>query len=68
MKASRNTARVHRNADVSSLWQDAKEWVKRNITNERVAEVVLSFATAASLCYLGSRMYVALQNYAMYAY
>ena len=68
MKASRNTVRVHRSTDVSSLWQAAKEWAKRNITNEKVAEVVLSFATAVLLCYLGTRIYVALQNYVMYAH
>jgi hypothetical protein len=68
MKASRNTVRVHRTVDASSVWEDVKEWARRKIMNEKVAEVGLSLAAAVSLCYLGSRIYVGLQNYVMYAY
>jgi hypothetical protein len=68
MKASRNTIRLHRPVDVLSPWEDVKEWARRNVTNEKVAEVGLSLAAAVSLCYLGSRIYVGLQNYVMYAY
>lgn len=68
MKASRNTVRLHANVDVSSLFEDVKEWARRNITHQKVAEVGLSLAAAVSLCYLGSSIYVGLQNYVMYAY
>jgi uncharacterized protein (DUF2267 family) len=68
MKASRNTERLHRPVDVSSAWEDVKEWARRKITNEKVAEVSLSLAAAVSLCYLGSRIHVGLQNYVLYAY
>ena len=68
MKASRNTVRLDRTVDVSSVLENVKEWARRNITNEKVAELSLSLAAAVSLCYLGSRIYVGLQNYVMYAY
>ena len=68
MKASRNTVRLHRPVDVPSVWEDVKEWARRKITNEKVAEVGLSLAAAVSLCYFGSRLYVGLQNYVMHAY
>ena len=42
MKASRNTIRLHRPVDVSSPWEDVKEWARRNVTNEKVAEVDVS--------------------------
>jgi hypothetical protein len=68
MKASRNTVRLDRTVDVSLVWEDVKEWARRKITNEKVAEVCVSLAAAVSLCYLGSRIYVGLQNYVVYAY
>ncbi len=68
MKASRNTIRLRGPADVSSPWEEVKEWARRNVTNDRVAEVSLSLAAAASLCYLGARIFVGVQNYVMYAY
>ena len=68
MKASRNTARSLRTVEASSVWEDVKEWARRKVTNEKVAEVVLSLAAAVSLCYLGSRIYVGVQNYVVYAY
>ena len=68
MKASRNTVRLHRPVDVPSDWEDVKEWTRRKLTNEKVAEVGLSLAAAVSLCYLGSRIYVGLQNYVMCGY
>ena len=68
MKASRTTIRLHRPVDVSSPWEAVKEWARRNVTNEKVAEIGLSLAAAVSLCYLGERVYVGLQNYVMYAY
>jgi len=68
MKGSRNTARLPRPVDVSSVLEDVKEWARRNVRNENVAEVGLSLAAAVSLCYLGSRIYVGLQNYVMYTF
>ena len=68
MKASRKTVRVGRTVDASPVWGDVKEWARRNVTNEKVAEVSLSLAAAVSLCYLGSRIYFGLQNYVVYAY
>ena len=68
MKANRDTLRVHGARDVSSVWEDVKQWARRKATNEKVAEAGLSLAAAVSLFYLGSRMYVGLQNYMMYAY
>ncbi len=60
--------RLHGNVDVSSLFEDVKEWARTNITHQKIAEVGLSLAAAVSLCYLGSRIYVGLQNCLMYAY
>ena len=37
-----------------------KEWARRKVTNEKVAEIGLSLAAAVSLCYLGEKIYVAL--------
>ena len=68
MKAIRNTIRVRGTADVPSLWEEVKEWARRNVTNEKVAEVGLSLAAAVSIFYLGSRLYEGLQNYVLYAY
>jgi hypothetical protein len=68
MKASRNTIRLRGPADVSSPWEEVKAWARKNITHERVAEVSLSLAAAVSICYLGARIYVGLQNYVVYAY
>jgi hypothetical protein len=68
MKTSRDSVRLHRTVDPYSVWEDVKGWARRNITNEKVAEVGLSLATAVSICYLGSRLYVGLQNYALFAY
>jgi hypothetical protein len=68
MKARRNTVRLHRPVDVSPVWEDVQEWARRKITNEKVAEVGLSLAAAVSLCYLGARLYVGIQNYVLYAY
>jgi hypothetical protein len=68
MKASRNTVRLQRALNAPSAWQDAKDWARRNLSNEAVAEVSLALAAALSLCYVGARIYVGLQNYVMYAY
>jgi len=68
MKANRNATQLHRPVHVSSLWEGVKEWARRTVTSEKVAEVGLSLAAAVSLCYLGSRIYVGLNNYVMYAY
>jgi len=68
MKATRGTVRLHRGVDRSSAWDDLKEWARRNVTSEKVAELGLSLAAAVSLCYLGSRIYVGLQNYIVYGY
>ncbi len=68
MKESRNATRLHGPVDVSSPWEALKKWARKKITNEKVAEVGLSLAAAVSLCYLGSRIFVGLQNYVMYTY
>ena len=68
MKTNRNTVRVYGAGGVPSAWHAVEKWAKRNVTNEKVAEVSLALAAAVSLCYLGSRVYVGLQNYLMYAY
>jgi hypothetical protein len=68
MKTNRNTIRVYGDVRMSSAWHEVKKWAKKNVTNEKVAEVSLALAAAVSLCYLGSRVYVGLQNYLMYAY
>ena len=68
MKATRNTARLHRAAEVSSILEGVKEWAKRNITKEKVAEVGLASATAVAISFLGSSLYLGLQNYSVFAY
>ena len=68
MKANRNTVRLHGPVDLISFRREVKGWVERNNRNEKIAEVGLALATAVSLCYLGSRIYVGLQHYCLYAY
>jgi len=68
MKAIRSSVRLHRNVDISSSWEDVKEWARRNTTKEKIAQAGLSLAAAVSICYLGSEIYVGLQNFVMYAY
>jgi hypothetical protein len=68
MKAIRNSVSLHRTVDRYPVWEDLKEWARRNIANEKVAQLSLSLAAAVSLCYLGSRIYVGIHNYVMYAY
>jgi len=68
MLATRNTVRLHRPVDVSSPLEGLKRWAKRNVTQDKVTEASLALFTAVSLYYLGSRTYVGLQNYLMYAY
>jgi hypothetical protein len=68
MSASRVTLRKRGALSLSPPLDAVKQWVRRNITNERVAEVTLAFAAAVSICYLGSRIYTTLQNHMLYAY
>ena len=68
MSASRVTLRKRGALSLSPALDAVKQWVRRNITNERVAEVTLAFAAAVSICYLGSRVYATLQNHKLYAY
>jgi len=68
MSASKMTLREHGAHRFSPALEGVKQWVRRNATNEKIAEVTLAFATAVSICYLGSRIYTALQNQMLYAY
>jgi len=68
MSASRMTRREHVAHSFSPAVDGVKQWVRRNVTNEKIAEVTLAFAAAVSICYLGSRIYEALQNHMLYAY
>ncbi len=68
MKASRNTVRLHRPVDVSSDWEDVKEWARRNVTNEKVARNGLAFAGAVSTCYVAVRIVEGVQGLVVYGY
>jgi len=68
MLASRMTLREHVAHSFSPALDAVKQWVRRNVTNEKIAEVTLALAAAVSICYLGSRIYTALQNHMLYAY
>jgi hypothetical protein len=68
MLAIRMTLREQVARSFSPTLDAVKQWVRRNITNEKIAEVTLAFAAAVSICYLGSRIYEALQNHMLYAY
>jgi hypothetical protein len=45
-----------------------KEWARRNVTSEKVAEAGLSLAAAVTIFYLGYRLHAGLQNYVLFAY
>ena len=68
MLASRITLRKHVTLNLSPAVDAVKQWVRRNITKEKIAEVTLAFAAAVSIFYLGSRIYTGLQNHMLYAY
>ena len=68
MKASRNTVRLRRPADVSSPWEEVKQWARRNITNEKIARNGLAFAGAVSMCYVALRVAQGVQGLVLYAY
>ena len=68
MMASRITLREHVALGLSPALDAVKQWARRNITNEKIAEVTLAFAAAVSICYLGSMIYAGLQNHMLYAY
>ena len=68
MKASRNTVRMHRTVDVSSVWENVKEWARRNATNEKVARNILALAGAVSMCYVAARVVQGVQGLVVYAY
>jgi len=68
MKSSRNTVRVQRTVDVSSVWQDVKGWARRNIANEGIARNGLAFAGAVSMCYVAVRIVQGVQGLVAYAY
>ena len=68
MKARRNTIRVHGSVDVSSPWEEVKQWARRNITNEKIARNGLAFAGAVSMCYVAARVVQGVQGLVVYAY
>ena len=68
MQANRNALREHRFLPGFPARDSLKEWLARNITHEIVAEVSLALVAAVSLCYLATRIYQGLQNYAIYTY
>ena len=68
MQANRNVLREHRFLPVFPTRDSLKEWLARNMTNEIAAEIGLALAAAVSLCYLATRIYQGLQNYAIYIY
>jgi len=68
LQANRNALREHRFWPGFPTRDSLQEWLARNITNEIVAEASLALATAVSLCYLATRIYQGLQNYAIYIY
>ena len=68
MKASRNTVRLHRPVDISSLWEDVKEGARRKTMNERIARNGLAFAGAISMCYVAVRVVQGVQGLVVYAY
>ena len=68
MKASRNTVRLHRPVDASSVWVDVKEWARRNATNEKAARNGLAFAGAVSICYVAVRIVQGVQGLVVYGY
>lgn len=68
MKASRSSVRLHRTLDPPSAWEAMKEWARRNVTSEKVAEAGLSLAAAVTIFYLGYRLHAGLQNYVLFAY
>jgi hypothetical protein len=68
MKATRNTVRFHRPVDVSSVWEDVKEWAGRNLTNEKVARNTLALAGAVSIGYVAAQVVQAAQGLVVHAY
>jgi hypothetical protein len=68
MKASRNSLRRKRTVNASFAWEDAKEWARRNGTNERIARNGLAFAGAVSMCFLVARVVQGVQGLVVYAY
>jgi hypothetical protein len=68
MLARRITLREHVTLGLSPALDAVKQWVRRNITNEKVAEVTLAFGAAVTIGYLGSMIYAGLQNHMLYAY
>ena len=68
MMASRITLREHVALSLSPALDAVKQWVRRNIKNEKIAEVTLAFGAAVTICYLGSMIYTGLQNHMLYAY
>jgi hypothetical protein len=68
MRGTRNTIRLHRAVQPSSVWQGVKGWARRNVANEKIARNALAFAGAVSICYVVVRLVHGLQSYVAYAY
>jgi hypothetical protein len=68
MRATRNTIRLHRTVEPSSLRQDVKGWARRKVTNEKIARNGLAFTGAVSMCYLAVRLVQGVQGFVVYAY
>lgn len=68
MLAILNTLREHPGADLRGIWDELREQARRKVTHAKVAEVGLAVATAASICYLGYRLHMGLQNFVLLGY
>ncbi len=68
MQANRNVLRDHRFLPVFPPGKAIRDWLTRNLTNEKVAEVGLALAVAIALCYLAFTVYQAAQSYTIYAH
>jgi len=68
MPAMRNVLREHGTADFWGFWDELKERVRRNVTNEKIAPIGLAFAGAGSMCYVAVRIVQGVQSLMVYAY
>lgn len=68
MKSIRNTSEFQRPGDVSSIFKNLKQWARRNMTKEKVAKIGVASAATVAISYLGSTLYLGLQNYSVFAY
>jgi hypothetical protein len=68
MRATRNTIRLRRTVDPSSVWQEVKAWARGNVTNDKIARNALALAGAVSMCYVAARLVQGVQSWVAYAY